>query len=215
MRGHVLRTSAAIFTTMFLLGAVAHAQESDISLSVGYAHAYGTSNQLFHDKDGAYVDGDFAWKLPVEPVPVSIGFGLTGSGYFDSRDLGGYSNGYGYGYYDNNAYSDVGFFEFEPRVSMTFWSTLLRGVFVKPRFGLGVLIDNYAIDEVNNNDGYIDTHYHTGAAFEIRPAVQVGYTWGFGSAGIEGSYMPAWGDFGRLGSSIQELRVGGFFTVRF
>lgn len=206
--------AALVFTPVSI-----RAGEFDFGLSAGYSHAFDTNKLPFHSKDGGYIDADFAWQLPTV-VPVSVGFGLTSSGYYDSQKIyPGFGNTYGsgYGYYDNRLYSDVSFIEFEPRIAVTLWSTAVRGLFLKPRFGLGVLVDNYNIDRATyfTNYAYVDTIEHTGAAFEIRPAVQVGYAWGQGEAGIEASYMPAWGDFGKLGSSVQELRVGGFYTFRF
>jgi hypothetical protein len=85
-----------------------------------------------------------------------------------------------------------------------------------PQLGMGLLVDSYAIDQSFNSGGliFINTQYHDGAAFAIRPGVQVGYSWGWGSAGAEVSYMAAWGDFGQLGSRVFELRAGAFFRIK-
>lgn len=216
MPGNMFRCFGATIALAIGLNATARGQVVDLSISGGYSHAFGTHDSLFHATDGGYVDADFGWKLPA-PAPITLGFGLTGSGYYDSHQIyPGAGDSYNY-YYDNNLYSDVGFFEFEPRISVTIWSKDIRGLYVRPRFGLGVLVDSYSVDHATyvSNGAYVDTYSHTGAAFEIRPAVQVGYAWGPGAAGVEASYMPAWGDFGQLGSSVQELRLGVFYTFRY
>ena len=86
-----------------------------------------------------------------------------------------------------------------------------------PKLGAGLLVDNYAIDTINSANGttFIDTEYHTGAAFALRPALQAGYSWGWASTGAEVSYMVAWGDFGRLGDRALEFRAGWFLRLRF
>jgi hypothetical protein len=205
---------------LLVLSDAATAQEQEFGISAGYAHLYGAhGGGLFHDADGSYIDGDFAWHVPDAGFPLLVGFGVSGSGYFDQHDSGlSYYDDYGYYDGDANLYSNVGLFELEPRVGIALWSTLVPGLYLKPRLGAGLLIDSYAIDQAyitSSTTGYIDTHYHTGAAFELHPALQAGYTWGPGAAGGEISYMPAWGDFGRLGHSAAELRLGVFYTFRF
>lgn len=220
-----LRPGVAFVLACVLFCGVASAQESEFSISGGYSHLYGLhGGDLFHNADGAYVDGDFAWHVPGPLEPLLVGFGVSGSGYWDDHHAGFsgsdyYGGGYVYSYYgDDRLYSDVGFFELEPRVALSLWSTQLPGLYLKPRIGAGLLIDSYGIDQLYNggtDNAYIDTHYHTGAAFELHPSLQAGYTWGPGAVGGEISYMPAWGDFGRLGNSEQELRLGVFYTFRF
>jgi len=189
------------------------------TLSGGYSNlqVQHVGSGEFYDHSGPYIDADIGWRVPNPDFPLLIGIGFTGSGYWDSQDITVPV--------ENNTalaqttlYSNVGLFELEPRLALALWSPNMPGMFLKPRIGAGLLIDNYGIDHaVTTADGntFIDTEYHTGAAFEVRPAVQAGYSWGPGQIGAEISYMAAWGDFGHLGNDAQELRIGAFFTWRF
>jgi hypothetical protein len=190
----------------------------NFTFSAGYSHIeLDNPSNLFHSKDGPYFDTDFAFHPPHLSLPLTIGVGITGSGYFDSQDTTFRFSPTTFG--TATLYSDIGFFEIEPRVALSFYSggRRLTGFFVRPRIGAGLLVDSYGIDHVSQTvfQTTFATFYHTGAAFEIRPAVQVGFSWGPGEAGAEVSYMAAWGDFGEFGSEAQEFRAGGFFTWRF
>jgi hypothetical protein len=79
------------------------------------------------------------------------------------------------------------------------------------------LINSYSVDEQFNNNGntYIDTQHHSGAGFELRPAIQAGYNWGPVTLGVDASYMYCWGDFGDFGHHAQEFRIGGFLKFVF
>ena len=208
----------------FLLGialcaGVARGQAYYTTLSGGYSNlqVQHVGSGEFYDHSGPYIDADIGWRVPNPDFPLLIGIGFTGSGYWDSQDV--------VGPIDNNTalgeatlYSDVGLFELEPRLALALWSPNMPGMFLKPRIGAGLLIDSYGIDHaVTTADGnsFVDTEYHTGAAFEVRPAVQAGYSWGPGQIGAEISYMAAWGDFGHLGNDAQEFRAGVFFTLRY
>lgn len=186
-----------------------------LTVSTGYSHLETQkSSNLFYDHSGAYVDADIAWTLKL-PVQVQVGLGATGSGYWDRESIDVLANSNAY-YPNDHLYSDVGLFEFEPRVGLRFGGN--TGFFITPRAGAGLLINSYAIDRPyndNNGTAYVDTEYHDGAAFEVRPAIQAGYSWDFISAGIEGSYMWSWGDFGGLGHHAQEYRVGVFVKFSF
>src|SRR3954468_12547353 len=94
--------------------ATALAQPDDISVSAGYSHIeLDDAGNLLHGKDGPYVDLDFSFEVPKQSLPVFVGFGLTGSGYFDSQDttfrLSPTTTG------TATLYSDLGLFEIEPR----------------------------------------------------------------------------------------------------
>jgi hypothetical protein len=185
-----------------------------VTVSAGYSNLQTEkANNLFYTHDGSYLDADVAWQLPVI-VPLQAGLGVTGSGYWERESLfpSVIDN---FGDYYSHLYSDLGLFEIEPRIGLRLGGR--TGFYALPRVGAGLLIDNFAIDQTFNSGGatYIDTHYHTGAGFEIRPAVQVGYSWGHLSAGLEGSYLYSWGDFGGLGHNAQELRIGVFLNFRF
>jgi hypothetical protein len=182
-----------------------------VTLSAGYSNLQmQKATNLFYDHDGSYLDADFAWRLPVV-IPLQAGFGLTGSGSEDRQSIYQINNS---NFYDSgpHLYSDLGLFEIEPRIGLKIGRT--TGFFLLPRLGAGLLINSYGIDQTFNSNGntYLSTQYHTGAAFEIRPAIQAGFSWGHASAGIEASYLAAWGDFGGLGHNAQEFRAGLFLT---
>jgi hypothetical protein len=114
--------------------------------------------------------------------------------------------------------SDVEFVEVEPRLAMKLWIPGAPGMYVRPRIGAGLLIDYYSVDEpvvAYDDFAYIHTLNHSGTAFEVRPAVQLGFERGPFSAGGEISYMAGWGGFGKMGVVLQELRAGVFLRVRF
>ncbi len=195
--------------------AVASAQFGEYTLGAGYSHIHtGTSPGLFYNKDGAYIDGDFAWHLPYPGSPFLLGFGLSGSGYWDNQNLDDLT---GNDFFRNPTLnSDLENFEIEPRftLDLTIPGTI---VFIKPRIGAGLLINNYNIDQFfqqGNNFADINTATHTGAAFEIHPAVQTGIAWG-PAAGLEVSYLASWGDFGARQPRPGTPRPGAFLSIRF
>jgi hypothetical protein len=209
----------AFLAALLLCTTFASAQYGDASLSVGYSHFFPErSGGLFFSKDGAYLDGDFAWRIPQVVVPTFVGLGVTASGYWDSESIDYpvyYTNR---DYWNSDLDSDVEFIELEPRLTMKFWIPGAPGMFVRPRIGAGLLIDNYSVDQLGvdaNGYDYVYTLNHTGAAFEVRPAVQVGFERGRFSAGGELSYMASWGGFGAMGDTLQELRAGLFLRFRF
>ena len=61
---------------------------------------------------------------------------------------------------------------------------------------------------------FIDGEGETVFAFEVRPAVQLGFSGGSWVVGAEVSQMWAWGDFDPLGDQLYETRAGIFFTFR-
>jgi hypothetical protein len=207
------------FAGLLFCAAVAPGQTYYSTLSGGYSNltVQHAGAGEFYDHNGPYIDADIGWRLPNPDFPLLIGIGFTGSGYWDNQNVTVPV--------ENNTalaqgtlYSDVGLFELEPRLALALWSANMPGMFLKPRIGAGLLIDNYAIDHTvttATGNSFINTEYFTGAAFEVRPAVQAGYSWGPGAIGAEISYMAAWGDFGRLGDDAQEFRAGVFFTLRF
>jgi hypothetical protein len=173
---------------------------------------------LFFDKDGEYIDGNFAFRLPGSPVPIFAGVGISASGYWDSQssDIFFVNNNY-YGS-NSNLYSDVEMIEAEPRLAIKLWIPGAPGFYIRPQIGAGLLVDNYSVDTVQttvSNFSYIHTLYHTGAAFEIRPDIQAGWSFGRASFGVDFSYMAAWGGFGQMGDVIQELRAGVFARFRY
>jgi hypothetical protein len=185
-----------------------------VSLASFLCVLFKTGN-LFYDHSGAYVDADVAWTFRL-PVPLQLGVAATGSGYWDRQSIPNTSTDNFSDYYRDHLYSDLGMFELEPRVGLRFGGK--TGFFIMPRAGAGLLVDSYGIDRSstdNFGNTYIHTDYHSGAAFEVRPAIQAGYNFGFISAGVEGSYLWSWGDFGALGHHAQEYRVGAFIKFDF
>jgi hypothetical protein len=211
----------------FLMGLVvcssmASAQYMDFALTGGYSHMYPERDGgLFFDKDGAYVDANFAYRLPGLPVPIFAGVGVTASGYWDSQSsdiffLNNNNNSNNFGF-NQNLYSDVELIEAEPRLAVKLVIPGLQGFYIRPQIGAGLLVDNYSVDTVEtiNNVSFIHTLYHTGAAFDIRPDVEAGWSLGRTSFGMDISYMAAFGGFGQMGDVLQELRVGAFVRFRY
>ena len=175
---------------------------------------------LFFDKDGAYIDGNFAYRLPGSPVPIFAGVGVSASGYWDSEnsDLFFLNNNNNNGFGSNQTLdSDVELIEIEPRLAVKLLIPGLPGFYLRPQIGAGLLVNNYSVDTVQtiNNVSFIDTLYHTGAAFEVRPDIEAGWSFGRTSFGMDFSYMAAFGGFGQMGDVLQELRVGVFARFRY
>lgn len=210
----------AVLAGIFLLlaGTWASGQISSYTVSAGYSNVQISHNAgPFYSRDGGYVDGEVLWRLPTQHVPLLLGGGVSGSGYYDFERIPvTFSDGTpGHVRLE----SDLGFFSIEARAAVPFSFARHgdRGFFVMPKVGAGLLIDSYGIDNIVSSGGldYIHTSWHDGAAFDIRPGIQAGYSWGWGSAGLDASYMAGFGDFGRLGSIAQEVRIGAFFRVKF
>lgn len=194
---------------------LALAQNTSFTVSAGYSNVqFGHTSGLPYERNGGYVDGELLWRVPDLRFPLLLGAGISGSGYSDTeRLLVTFPNGFtGF----THLYSDQGLFSIEARAAVPI-RIGDRGVFVMPQLGAGLLVDDYAIDTLVSTSGgtFINTEYHDGAAFLLRPGIQAGYSWGWGSVGGELTYMVAWGDFGRLGSRALEFRAGVFFRVKF
>jgi hypothetical protein len=201
-----------------ILSRCAAAESPSFTVSGGYSNVQiGHKSDLYYNRDGTYVDGEFLLRPMPSSLPLLLGAGFSASGYddivyvpalLDPRTIG-----------QVRLASHVGFFSAEARAAMpiSFASQSGRGLFLMPRVGAGLLVDDYSITTPIFNLGgtLIDKHKHDRAAFDVRPAIQGGYSWGWGSAGVEVSYMAAFGDFGKLGSIAQEIRAGAFFRVRF
>jgi hypothetical protein len=200
---------------------MASAQYMDFALTGGYSHMFPQkSGDLFFDKDGAYIDGNFAYRLPGSPVPIFAGVGVTASGYWESENSDIFflnnNNNNGFGY-NQNLYSDVELIEAEPRLAVKLLIPGLPGFYIRPQIGAGLMVSNYSVDMVQtiNNVSFIHTQYYTGAAFDIRPDVEAGWSFGRTSFGMDLSYMAAFGGFGQMGDVMQELRVGLFARFRY
>ena len=132
-----------------------------------------------------------------------FGFGIGASGYFDDANS-----------VFGSTYTDVNMITFEGRVAFPFPARQNRGLFVVPRLGMGLLINNYLIQVPTAFGGVINS-YDTGGAFELRPGIQAGYRFGRAAVSVDASYMVAWGAFGKLGDMAQEFRIGLDFSYRF
>jgi len=207
----------ALFAAMICLlsSSISMAQSTSVTVSAGYSNIQIGHNQgLWYERNGGYVDGDVLWRMPTRDFPVLLGVGISGSTYDDRQHVfATFADGFtGF----THLYSDLSTFSLEARVAapISFGRT---GFFLLPKLGAGLLVDSYSIDNLNSSSGttFIDTENHDGAAFALRPALQAGYSWGWGSAGAEMSYMLAWGDFGRLGTNALEFRAGVFIRFRF
>jgi hypothetical protein len=202
-----------------LAGSWAEGQINSFTVSAGYSNVQISHNAgPFYSRDGGYIDGEFMWRLPEESrFPLLVGGSVSGSTYYDFEHIDvNFSDGTSG---RARLESDLGFVSLEARAALpiSFGRHGGTGFFVVPKIGAGLLIDSYGIDNAYNSGGftYLHTSYHDGAAFDIRPGIQAGYSWGWGSAGAEVSYMAGFGDFGRLGSIAQEIRAGAFFRVKF
>src|SRR3954447_11389208 len=130
----VLIFAAAAVAVLAATGtSTALGQTYDFTFALGYSHVdLDNSDARFHSKDGGYFDMDFAFHLDTD-VPLNVGFGITGSGYFDSDDvtfrLSSTTTA------TTTIYSDVGLFAFEPRVSIPIYANpgSRTGLFVRPR----------------------------------------------------------------------------------
>jgi hypothetical protein len=183
------------------------------SLSAGYSNIQiqNTANYLHYNRDGGFLDGEFGATFGGRPAAFFVGFGASVAYHYNTENFH-YTDNFGNHFTVYGTTSYVGFYNFEGRIGVPLTFTASRrdprGFFLYPKVGAGLLVSDYGIDT------RFGTEYHSGAAFDIRPAIQAGYTWGPGSAGIEASYMWAWGDFGNLGDRAQEARIGAFFRLR-
>jgi hypothetical protein len=177
----------------------------------GYSHLFIDSPATERiNKDGAYVDFDLSARVPDINFPLAIGGGASVSGFWrsersDQIDSSGFL-------FREHLDSDLGLYTLEARVAVPLRFGRNRGFFLTPRLGMGLVINEYAVDHADDvTDGtFFFTDYHTGAAFGIRPTVEAGYFWHNWVIGGQASYMAAWGDFGQLGSTAQEIRGGVF-----
>ena len=200
--------------TLTLASAACFAQvRPSFGVSAGYSNieVQNAANYLHYNRDGAYIDGELGLNFGGKTVSFFAGLGASATFHYNTEDYH-YTDNFGNHYIVHDTSSYVGFYNFEGRIGVPFYFTASRrdprGFFLFPKIGAGILINDYWIDTRNG------TESHTGAAFDIRPAIQAGYTWGPGAAGIEASYMWAWGEFGNLGDRAQEARIGAFFRIR-
>ena len=215
--------------TAFLLGALAilscatpsiaqtdSADRWGFLFSVGWSTLHTDGKSVLDNEDGWYIDSEILYQLQPES-PLWLGVGFAGSYFEADRDFD-----FGSGLITNEleVSADLGLFAIEPRLT---YVLLPRGkddrsLFLTGRLGAGLLIadqSQLSVIETGNIvtfSGDSDTTF----AFEVRPAVQVGYSGGHWQAGAEFSYMWAWGDFDPLNSNtIEEARAGVFFRFSY
>lgn len=170
-------------------------------------------------RDGFYFDEQVlthpSWAvLPDGHTPVLLGGALSGSGYINGHDL---QVQFAPGRYTTESLdSNVDLFSIEARAAIPIRFEAISGLSIVPTLGAGLLINEYSVNALVDESGDMVTGPdHVGAAFLIRPGLEIGYAWSNFAAGIDISYMAAWGDFGRIGAGAQELRGGVFFRFRF
>jgi hypothetical protein len=208
----------SFLAALVLCSSMVSAQALDFSLSGGYSHMFPQkSGSLFFDRDGEYLDANFAFQIPDVVVPLYAGLGVGASGYWESHDgpfVFNNNNSFGY---TSSLYSDTEMIEVQPRLALKLVIPGLRGFYIRPQIGAGLLIDNYSVDQANvvNDIAFFHTLQHTGAAFDIRPDVEAGWSLGRTSIGVDLSYMAGWGGFGQMGNTMQEFRAGVFARFRY
>src|SRR5580700_4386191 len=109
-----MKRPIAFLVGLLAFTTAASAQYADFALTGGYSHIYpNQTGGLFFDKDGAYIDGDFALRVPA-PIPFFVGVGVTASGYWDSESFPAFFNNNNNFVGTTNLYSDVDMVELEP-----------------------------------------------------------------------------------------------------
>lgn len=213
-----MRTGIAAVAICLLAGTWASGQITSATISAGYSNVLMAHNGLpFYERNGEYADVEALWRISGDHLPLLGGVSVSGSMYHTSMTgiIGNFRP-----YYPIPLESNLGFLSAEARggTRLSFAQHGESEFFVVPKIGVGALYDSYAADNESHPKIFLlvpHTSHHQGAAFDVRPGVQAGYSWGWGSAGLEASYMAAFGNFGGLGSTAQEVRLGAFFQVKF
>jgi hypothetical protein len=185
----------------------------NFTLTAGYSRlSISNPNNLLLNKDGEFLDFDAAFR-PSPGCPVLLGVGVGGSGFFRYEDVTFTSGGQ---QVTGNFNSRFLLFQIEPRLALPIVFGKDHGLYLEPRIGGGLLIedDRFEMLTQSGGNGSITETQHTGLGVEIHPAIQAGYCWDGGAVGVEGSYVAGWGQLGMLDSREQELRVGAFFKLR-
>lgn len=201
----------AIFflVSVLLVATPGFAQIGSLSTSAGWSHLFvngGGGKGVYFARNGFYLDGEFDWQAARGPVPLLLGAGMNFAGYVRTQDIAGFGGG---NYvFEVGRESDVILMALEARAAVPISPPEWRGWYLMPKLGAGLLIDSYSIETPTR------LMEHTAAAFEVRPAIQAGYSWGRWSLGAECAYMAASGNFGTFGNSAQQLQAGVFFRLR-
>jgi len=184
------------------------------TFSGGWSRLETDGDSLVDGEDGYYFDFDFAGR-PKTNSPLWLGVGFGGS-YFEQSEETEVNGGAIPTFVEVDA--ALSLFTIEPRLTYVLLPRKDRGLYLAGRIGAGLLIADYWVTQVVQRPlgFFVDGDEDTVAAFEVRPAAQIGYCGGNWVVGAEVSQMWAWGDFGdALGDQITELRAGFFFTLRY
>ena len=187
-----------------------------VLISTGWSTLHTDGNTVLDNEDGWYLDTEFMWHLQPDK-PLWAGIGFAGSYYEASRsvDLSG-----GLFAPELDLSADLGLFAIEPRLTYVLMPRQKddRGLFLAGRLGIGLLIadqSTFGVIETGNVVTF-GGDSETTVAFEVRPAVQIGYSGGHWQVGGEFSYMWAWGDFDAINSDqLEEAHAGVFFRFTY
>ena len=184
------------------------------TFSAGWSRLETDADSVLDGQDGYYFDMDFAGR-PSASSPIWLGVGIGGS-YFDDHEDATLDTGAGLPTFVEID-AAMSLFTIEPRLTYVLLPRRERGIYLAGRLGVGLLIADYwATGVVERPFGFfVDGDDETVAAFEVRPAAQLGYSGGNWVLGAEVSHMWAWGDFDPFGDELEELRAGIFFSVRY
>jgi Outer membrane protein beta-barrel domain len=192
--------------------AQADAGAFSFNLSAGWAQLQTDDESLLDDQDGWYLDSDFGWRVG---PGFWLALGFTGSYYSADEE---FSTGGAFPT-EVDISADLSLFAIEPRIRYVFQTgDGGPGLYVAPRIGAGLLIaDLEALDVVEGPGGgfTVSGEDETEFGFEVRPAIEVGFSGGAWAVGAEASYMLAWIDAGSAGDTLEELRAGIFFRVSY
>jgi hypothetical protein len=204
--------SAWIIGALFPAAASAQPGFGDTStnFSIGWSEIR-TENgdSLLDGTDGWFIDTDFAWRINPDS-PLWLSFGVAGSYYNESEDVSS-----GVGFNETDIEFDLAMFALEPRLRFVIQpGGEGPGIYIAPRIGAGLLIadiDAASITEFPGGGFSVSGDSETEFWFEVRPAIELGFSGGAWAVGAEASYMWAWADEDAIGDTLEELRLGIFF----
>jgi hypothetical protein len=173
------------------------------SFSAGYSNIDFKDSDFRYESGGPYLDLNFA-ACAQNGSGLQGGIGIATSGYWRSDFFPtiGWLN------------SNVNMLAIEGRLGSQIPGKGSQGLFILPRIGAGLLLNNYYVEEPVGAMNWT-SFSHWGTGVDVRPNVVIGFRANDFSVGLEGSYMVGWGDFGGLGSFVQEGRVGLVVSVLF
>jgi len=176
-------------------------------------------SRSFYAREGPYISAEIDRHFTGGPVPLDVGFAVSWTGHFDSYDVPIYNPNPPTANSPQHdcLNSQVNLSSFEGCIGIPLYSRGSSGLFVTPRIGLGLLYAHSVVDTSETTIGgtfFYDAR-HTGFAGVVRPGVQFGYATQRFAAGVEVSYMYAYGDLTPFGNSMTEFRAGLFLSYRF